>query len=123
MEPVLTYRRPIAAHFPTHMPRLGAVALFPVKQNTLRDIDNVRYNGRDNANYSYENPALGAIEPRSKTAADVLAVSKRFDAVCVCYAVVDPVGGGKLVVPHPIVVPKRALGGDHAVFCEPVLAP
>lgn len=91
------------AYLLTDEPAIGAVPILPIKDRCLANVDAVGKKSDDASNQRTENPPLGAVQKCKYPTSQIFPAAKLLHPVCIGYAVMDPVGRGKLVVPDSLV--------------------
>lgn len=89
---------------------MRAVSLLPVEEFVLCHIDTIRYQGSQDTNNGNQYPSLCSVEPCSDPPADIFAAPEGLHTIGIGDGIVNPIGGGKLVVPNSVMLPKGVLG-------------
>ena len=116
MDPFVAYRSAITAFLVTLCPANRTISLLEVEERCLSRVDEIGTDSCEDTNDGDQDPALGTVEPSRESAPDVLPAPQCFYTVCVGDVVVDPVGGGELVVPHAVVLEDGCLCRVHALL-------
>src|SRR5271155_4011461 len=89
------------------MPCLKAQALLVVEDGVLGYVDKVCHESSKRADDGHEYPSLCRVEPQPQPSAEVFSPFELSHPQPIGYAIVNPVGGRELIVPHPLVVVDR----------------
>ena len=101
--PVFADSSTVTALALTEVPTFSAVASLVVEQSRFRNVDKVCNQSSQNPNQGGQYPTLSSVEPCQQSSQYVLPAAESLDTVCIGDAVVDPVGGGELIVPNAVV--------------------